>query len=127
MEWKWSINEPYERSKRPIKNEYNIVNDNQKIYQFNRELENSAYSSSLHHDENTWDILNQSLANNGFKISNKREDLDFKIADRELVQQKGCNPFLSENNYVDDMEVRDMFLKPSNTSQDRIKYNNLPG
>ena len=125
MEWKWSTNEPCERSKRPIKNEYNI-NDDQ-IHQFNRELENSAYSSSLHHDENTWDILNQSVANNGFKISNKREDLDFKIADRELVQQRGFNPFLSESNYVDDMEVRDMFLKPSNTSQGRVKYNNLPG
>uniref|UniRef100_A0A6C0ESU5 Uncharacterized protein n=1 Tax=viral metagenome TaxID=1070528 RepID=A0A6C0ESU5_9ZZZZ len=126
MEWKWTKGEPYERSRRPLKNN-NISNEEEIITaQFTKEQEISAYSSSLFHDENTWDILNQSIANSGFKVSNKREDLDFKIADRELIQQKGFNPFLCENNYVDDMTVRDTFLKPVNTSEDRIKNRNDP-
>jgi hypothetical protein len=61
---------------------------------------------------------------NGFKVSNKREDLDLKIADRELLQQIGGNPFLSETNYVDDIAIRDNFLKPVNTTQGRTKNTN---
>jgi hypothetical protein len=116
MEWKWTKGEPYERSRRIIKED--DVIDNEKIQ---KEIEQSAYSTSLHHDENTWDILNQSLSGNGFKVSNKREDLDHKIADRELVQQIGVNPFLSETNYVNDISIRDQFLKPINTTQGRTK------
>ena len=52
----------------------------------------------------------------------KREELDNRVADRELVQQRGANPFLtSQSTYVNDIIVRDMFLKPINTSQDKIK------
>jgi len=119
MEWKWTKGEPYERSRRIFKESEQI--DNEK---FNKEIEKSAYSTSLNHDEYTWDILNQNSSGNGFKVSNKREDLDLKIADRELVQQIGGNPFLSETNYVDDIAVRDNFLKPVNTTQGRTKNTN---
>ena len=116
LEWKWTKGEPYERSRRIIYKNNDTENET-----FSKELESSAYSSSLNHDEHTWDILNQSVANSGFKISNKREELDFKISDRGLVQQIGFNPFLGENNYVDDMAIRDKFLKPVNTTQDIVK------
>jgi hypothetical protein len=116
MEWKWTKGEPYERSRRIFKEPTVVENEN-----YDKEIEKSAYTTSLNHDENTWDILNQSLSGNGFKISNKREDLDFKMADRELVQQRGNNPFLSETNYVNDISVRDQFLKPINTTQGRTK------
>ena len=119
MEWKWTKGEPYERSRRIFKDSEQI--DNEK---FNKEIEKSAYSTSLNHDEYTWDILNQNSSGNGFKVSNKREDLDLKIADRELVQQIGGNPFLSETNYVDDIATRDNFLKPINTTQGRTKNTN---
>ena len=116
MEWKWTKGEPYERTKRHIKtNNNNIIDSSEKI---NKDFEISAYTSSLNYDENTWDILNQEAANNGFKLTNKREDLDVKIADRQLVQQRGFNPFLSENDYVEDVSIRDQFLKPQNTTQD---------
>jgi hypothetical protein len=106
MEWKWTKGEPYERSRRVIKPPEVAENES-----FSREIEKSAYTSSLNHDENTWDILNQHTALNGFRVSNKREDLDTKIADRDLVQQRGFNPFLSENNYINDVSVRDQFFK----------------
>lgn len=115
MEWKWTKGEPYERSRRVFKNENNNSNNKDT---FSKDIELSAYSSSLHHDENTWDILNQDNA------LNKREDLDFKIADRGLVQQIGNNPFMGQNNYVEDISMSDKFLKPINTSQDRIKEDN---
>jgi len=126
MEWKWTKGEPFERTPRQKKSQSNefIQNDN-----FSKEIEDSAYSTSLNHDENTWDILNQSVLYNssdisldyGFKQTNKREILDSKIADRELVQQRGANPFLNETNYVQDISVSDMFLKPVNTTQERAK------
>ena len=115
MEWKWTKGEPYERSRR-LKHVQQMENE-----EFSKEMESSAYSSSLHHDENTWDILNQSIANNGFKVSNKREELDSKIANRELTQQIGFNPFLGENSYINDITIRDQFLKPMNTTQGLTK------
>jgi hypothetical protein len=77
----------------------------------------------LNHDENTWDILNQTSSGNGFKVSNKREEIDTKMAHRDMIQQIGNNPFLSETNYVNDVSIRDQFLKPINTAGDRVKNN----
>ena len=111
MDWKWTDGKPYERTRR-MKHQIEI--DNQ---QFSKKVENSAYSSSLNHDENTWEILNQSLYDTGFKVSNKREELGDKLANREMIQQIGFNPFLGESNYIDDISVRDQYLKPINTTQ----------
>jgi len=121
MEWKWSNGIPYKKSKRVTKNdttEEEYVEEQDEL--FSRKVEESAYSTSLNHDENTWDILNQGLYN-GFTQSNKREALDDKIANRELVQQKGFNPFLNDSNYVEDISNSDMYLKPVNTTQEREK------
>jgi len=118
MEWKWSNGIPYKKSKRVTNNDITkeeYVEDQDEL--FSRKVEESAYSTSLNHDENTWDILNQGF----LKQSNKREDLDDKIANRELVQQKGFNPFLNESNYVQDISNSDMYLKPVNTTQEREK------
>jgi len=124
MEWKWTKGEPYERSRRKYKSDENInINkdgNNEINGDYIKQIEDSAYSSSLNYDENTWDILNQSIYD-GFKRESKREELDLKIADRELVQQIGFNPFLNNKNYLDDVQVRDQFLKPINTSQEKIK------
>lgn len=121
LSWKWTKGEPYERSRRIQNQDKTEIEPNQ---HFIKEIEQDAYTSALNYDENTWDILNNSLSGSGFKSSNKREELDFKIADRDLVQQRGFNPFMDENNYVNDITVRDQFLKPMNTTQDRIKNNN---
>lgn len=111
MELKWTNGEPYERSRR-LKHVQKLENE-----EFSKTMETSAYTSALHHDENTWDILNQSTALSGFRVSNKREDLDLKMADRGLTQQIGFNPFLPDNSYINDLVIRDQFLKPVNTTQ----------
>ena len=124
IEWKWTKGAPYAKSKRPTKNSHNNQNQNigdldlgnQEVYndieKNTKNAENSAYSISLNHDENTWDILNQGLYSNDFRQSSKREDLDNKISGRELVQQCGYNPFM-ENNYADDIS---QFLQPQNST-----------
>lgn len=108
---KWTDGMPYERSRR-MKHQVQMENE-----EFSKNMDTSAYSSALHHDENTWDILNQTLSGAGFKVSNKREELGDKLANREMVQQIGFNPFLGQSNYVADISVRDQFLKPINTTQ----------
>ena len=118
VEWKWTKGEPYERSRRIFKQQEEKDSD-----KFNKEIEQSAYSSALNHDENTWDILNQTSSGNGFKVSSKREEIDTKMADRDMIQQIGNNPFLIETNYVNDISIRDQFLKPINTAGDRVKNN----
>jgi hypothetical protein len=111
MNWKWTKGEPYERSRR-LKHVQELENK-----EFSKDMETSAYTSSLNHDENTWEILNQNAANSGFKVSNKREELDSKIAGRDMVQQIGFNPFLGQTNYAEDITIRDQYLKPINTTQ----------
>ena len=146
IEWKWTKGAPYAKSQRPLKNDNNNNNisniatnnnnnnnyseidsnyDNQNTVS-EKEVEHSAYSISLNHDENTWDILNQGLYNNDFRQSNKREDLDSKISGRELVQQCGYNPFMENSNYANDISVSNQFLQPQNTTLGREKNEQTP-
>ena len=108
MESKWTNNQSYERSRR-MKHQLEIENNT-----FENKTETNAFSSSLNYDENTWEMLNQ--ISSGVKIGyNTREELDSKISERKLIQQTVVNPFHTENNYVDDISNRDVFLKPQNT------------
>ena len=117
MEWKWTKGEPYERSKRQ-KQTCEIENA-----EFSNTMNDTAYSSSLNHDENTWDLLNQSSTDAEFRIDNKREEMDTKMSNRDQIQQIGNNPFLGQNNYVEDISISDKFLKPINTTQGSTRTN----
>ena len=100
--WKWTIGEPYYKSARrevKVEHEYKI----------------SEYDTQLN-------AINQSLSDDLEPSNNVREELDNRAAGRELVQQRGANPFLTQqSSYVNDIVVRDMFLKPINTTQGRTK------
>ena len=101
--WKWTLGEPYYKSARP-------------------EKQTASESPDITEYDTQQSAITQSLADDLGTTSNKREELDNRVADRELVQQRGANPFLSsQSSYVNDIVVRDMFLKPINTSQDRVK------
>jgi hypothetical protein len=120
IEWKWTKGEPYERSRR-IVNKENV--DVQFDVEEHKSTDDLAYSCSLNHDENTWELLNQSLIGNDFRQINKREDTDKRLSERQMVSQINMNPYLVNNNYVDDIETRDTFLKPISTNQEREKSN----
>jgi hypothetical protein len=134
MEWKWTHGGPYVKSKRQH-NSNNAANNSRNDdinndindARFNKEIEKSAYTTALNHDENTWDILNNIQSQNqtsgltDFRQVNKREDTDKKMAERDLMCQVSMNPYLTTNNYLDDISNRDSFLKPQATNWDREK------
>lgn len=100
MDWKWSNGETYYKSPR----EYNKKEEYNKTY----DSAQNAINQSLYQEE----IIDM--------LSSKREELDDKLSNREMVFQRGTNPF-SSTSYVNDVIVRDMFLKPINTTQGKVK------
>jgi hypothetical protein len=99
-EWKWSIGEAYYKSARKPKQLTPTIEE--------YDTQQSAIQQSLNDDQFT-------------SSSNRRETLDNKMSDREMIGQRGANPFLQQSSYVNDVVVRDMFLKPINTTQGRSK------
>ena len=110
IEWKWSKGLNYDRSKRIIKES---MDDN-----FNKIVEDTAYTTSLNHDENTWEILNNNIFDKDFVQHNKREDTDKKLSERQMMCQVNMNPYLTNNSYVQDLSVHDQFMKPVSTNSE---------
>jgi hypothetical protein len=108
IEWKWSKGLHYDRTKRINKES---MDDN-----FNKIVEDTAYTTSLNHDENTWEILNNNLFDKGFVQNSKREDTDKKLSERQMMCQVNMNPYLTNNTYVQDLSVHDQFMKPISTN-----------
>jgi hypothetical protein len=119
--WKWSNGETYYQSAR-INNTASKkmdANSNQVKYDSNI----NAIEQSLAEDlPSNFDSNFDSNFESNFE--SKRESLDNKISDRELVSQRGTNPFSMQTSYVNDVVTRDMFLKPINTTQGRTKNQN---
>ena len=116
IEWKWTKGENYDRSKRIYKQE---IDEN-----FNKEIESSALETALNHDENTWEILNNSLFDKNFVQNNKREDTDKKLSERQMICQVNMNPYLTNNSYINDLSVHDQFLKPVSTNYNKENTEN---
>lgn len=66
---------------------------------------------------------------NGFKLNIERQFMDYKdsialdskkqaisnrINDREMISQRGCNPFLSQNNYINDLMNQEKYIRQNN-------------
>jgi hypothetical protein len=98
--WKWSTGEQYPRSGR-------------------MEKQNIKFRDEIN-------AINQSLSDEPFLYSRnqnpsikRRDEMDIKLADREMIAQRGINPFF-QTSYVNDVVTRDMFLKPINTTSEKI-------
>jgi len=117
-EWKWSRGEAYYKSARPEKNE--IQQEHGYDSQVNAINQSLAEESFFNQDSDLINITNSMFSRNQNASGTKREDLDTKIADREMIAQRGVNPFL-QTSYVNDVVARDMFLKPINTTFERSK------
>jgi hypothetical protein len=118
--WKWSKGEPYYKSARPEKPKTANLDQTQNLEydsQQNAINQSLADESFLNPDSEMIGITNSMFSRSS---GTRREDLDEKMADRELVSQRGVNPFL-QTSYVNDIVTRDMFLKPINTTQGRTK------
>ncbi len=112
-EWKWSNGESYQRSRRPPPKYDKIEED---YYMFRQ----NPVQLSLE-DEPDVSFFIPFYSKNNNDNTNLREDLDSKIANREMMFQRGVNPFLDQTNYAEDVTKSDIFLKPQNTSQDKVK------
>jgi len=51
--------------------------------------------------------------------SNKREIVNEKMNERQMISQINQNPFLLRNTYLDDLYVQETFLKPKNSNLER--------
>lgn len=116
--WKWSKGEPYYKSirERPEQKE-NKLNS----IEYEYDSPQNAIKQSLAEDS----FFYQDQDNSMFYLNknSNREEIDNKMADREMISQRGVNPFL-QTSYVNDIVTRDMFLKPINTTQGRTKNTN---
>ena len=141
--WKWSIDdgEQMERSLRKhtrIYPESNNVNtdESQRERQSqpvtDEHIESMAYTQSMQCDSTNWSDTNDIMfLEHQFKLAsnNKREESYNKMAEREMVSQIGLNPFIyqnsetqaqTQNNYIQDVINRDLFMKPMNTNIEKL-------
>ena len=123
--WKWSIGEAYYKSER-LKGQRQELEkgqgqeNNSQINAMNQSL---ADKSFFNQDTDLINITNTMFSRNQNTNETKREDLDAKIADREMIAQRGFNPFL-QTSYVNDIVSHDIFLKPVNTTNGHSKETN---
>ena len=126
--WKWSTGEPYYKSARPEKtgeetntNTHSNLDPNYEYdSQKNAINQSLADDSFFNQDSDLLNITNTMFSRNQTANETRREDIDTKMADRELLAQRGVNPFL-QTSYVSDIVTRDMYLKPVNTTHGREK------
>lgn len=110
--WKWSIGDTYYRSAR----ERTQKKDSQ-TEAMNQSLAEESFFSQ---DTDLINITNTMFSRNQNASGTRREDLDLKIADREMIAQRGVNPFL-QTSYVNDVVAQDMYMKPKNTTFGRAE------
>jgi len=110
MEWKWSYGPPYEKSGRRIgpPRDTNDNNNNNN----DKPIALSAQNQSLLSENDIWRL---DVPVTDFLRTNKREETYNKMSERELVCQTGQNPFLTNNNYVEDILSHKQFMKTANT------------
>jgi hypothetical protein len=146
IEWKWTTGENVERSKRmvgtnamngPINginamngptNAMKVTENGSEHYdEYQKQVEKFAYDASLHHDENSWELYNNTTQVNTTSLQqpmdtmsiSKREDTDKRMAERQMFSQKGLNPYLTNNDYVNDIVISNNFLKPVSTTTEK--------
>ena len=122
IQWKWTTGENVERSKRKVIPNTNGINVNDTSDGYQKTVEKFAYDASLHHDENSWELYNTTQMNSTSlqqSMESKREDTDKRMAERQMFSQKSLNPYLTNNDYVNDIVVSNNFLKPVSTTTEK--------
>ena len=118
IRWKWSNGSFNHQSSRYVSKEHlggdEKENENEKegIRQGEREGQGQGQDRGQDTENNV---------NSSFMDLNTREQLDSKITTRELMLHSGNNPFFSEQTYIQDVVNRDLYLKPINTSSNKLK------
>jgi len=72
-------------------------------------------------DNNQDDIIKTTInteKNLEFEMINKRESVDAKLNERQLVGQRNNNPYFSNSSYLADLKTHDNFLIPKNSNSE---------
>jgi hypothetical protein len=94
-----------------------------------KQVVTTGYDTQANAVRQSLDAVRQSLDDDPFlsqssmfsrNQNQRRENLDEQLAERELVPQRGGNPFL-QSSHVNNIMAQDLFLKPVNTTFDRVK------
>lgn len=126
IEWKWTCGEKMEKTPRTPqiimkKGEY-YEEDPYSFQHQQKETsiahERTAYEQSLLSENDIWSIDGSVFID---KPLNKREDNYNKMLEREMFGQINQNPFLVQNNYLDDLMNQEKFLKPMCTTTEKEK------
>ena len=127
IEWKWSNGEKPERTPRVYqRKEANLeMKDGYEIQDEGQVVNRCLYSAEeMLGMRETLDQGQQHLMNEFQRQPNKREDTYNLMAEREMVGQRGMNPFFSQNSnnnsgYIDDLMNQEQFMKPISTSVEK--------
>lgn len=46
--------------------------------------------------------------------SDSKESISSRINERDMITQRGCNPFLSQNNYLTDLMNQEKYIRQNN-------------
>jgi hypothetical protein len=103
---RWSKGEKYEQSLKSDKEKYHAYTERQ-VEQEVTVAEEYNKMKCLLFDDGTESCM---------RVSNKREDANTKLSERCMIENISQNPFLSRNNYLNDLQVQDEFLKPKNSN-----------
>ena len=71
--------------------------------------------------ENTKDFFDyRSFSKNEEKDTNDKSIFNDRLTGREKMIQTSINPFLSNSNYLSDLKTQNDFLRPKNSSYEKI-------
>jgi hypothetical protein len=123
--WRWSNGETYYKSAREITKESEDLQQ-ELVYDSRQNAINQSLADNINtsSEMDMIDITNSMFSRSQNETNNRREHLDDKLANRQMMFQRGVNPFLNQTSYVNDVVVRDMFLKPACTTHEKIKEEN---
>jgi hypothetical protein len=76
------------------------------------------YSQSSRFQQNKETIEKKKNPEPMFETAQKRDDLNFRVADREMYAQCGMNPFFSndKNSYAHHVNIQSTLLQPIDTT-----------
>lgn len=78
-----------------IRNEVSAINHDNNTFHLNLERQFMEYQSSV-------------------ALDSKKQTISNRINDRMMVSQRGCNPFLSQNNYINDLMNQELYIRQNN-------------
>ncbi len=104
-QWRWSNGIPYEKSSVIKKVEDKVM-----------ELKEESYSVC----HNPALSINETMYSRN-DIVNRREETYNKMALRTMSNQINQNPFLLNCDYVNDLTTQDKYMKPINTTFEKVK------